>query len=181
MTNPIDDLTQAILTGLEAISDVVTAIEYLEDLTEIKTPAILLEEASFEMAEDDGTGRLPLQIKYIASVVISRINSTAEKQTRNLAIEVLKEVHSAQNRGIEGVELPDIQQAEPDPFEMSNQSGKGQGFEVWTVEWTHDVFIGASVWDETGVLPDKVFVSHSPKIGTEHKDDYVQVTGAEDV
>lgn len=176
MINPIDDLTAAILEKFTGIPAVKNAMEYPETLSGISTPALLLEEASFELAEDDGTDRLPLLARYVVSVVVTRINSDAEKVARNLAIEVLRQIHVSQNFGIEGVGFPDIHQAEPDPFEMSNQSGKGQSFEVWTVEWTYKVFLGESIWAEEGDVPTSVYAGIAPKIGAAHKDDYVQIS-----
>ncbi len=50
------------------------------------------------------------------------------------------------------------------------------GYEEWRVEFEFNAYLGESVWDDEGIVPQTVYLSYSPLIGAAHEADYEEVT-----
>ena len=49
-------------------------------------------------------------------------------------------------------------------------------YEVWRIVFTQDVLLGDSTFDDSGIIPETLFVGYSPETGLPHEDDYQELT-----
>jgi len=136
----------------------------------IITPAIFFELENGVPANphDTGTEQLEMELKFSAEVIV------AYKQggllgVRLLALALARFVHG--NRWGQLVGRGQFSETIPETF-----SSPMDAYESWRVSWTHTAFLGKSIWEESGIVPEQILVSTSPRIGIPHKPDYVAVT-----
>lgn len=143
----IDNLTDAILASFNEMEEVKSCELDPDDLRGLELPAVLLKENYVELAPDDGTDRLGVEVTYLAQVIVRRTAKTAERDARTLALKLMQNIKDNEVRGLQNISLPTILHAEPDPFKEEG-GGKNQGLVTWAVEWSHVVYIGNDIWDE---------------------------------
>lgn len=132
-----------------------------------KPPAMKVALAGFEVARDAG-GELDLACRL--SVVIVTADTTSLK--RHMAANAL-----ATDLGtwLPGNNFGQANAGAAEKVAAANLYGgklAGKRLSLWEVTWEQTVRLGASLWPEGGVMPSRLYVGWSPKIGEAHKDDY---------
>ncbi|RON43356.1 hypothetical protein BK666_19905 [Pseudomonas frederiksbergensis] len=136
----LDQLYQAIeqhlvtqLPGVQTVS----AWPNIED--RIPLPAVFLELAEIEPGVDIGTGETTLACKFEARIIVDPIRPFHQQQAVQLATQ-LAVILRAQTWG-----LP----VEPAEFVQAMQDWTQpvlDGYTVWLVEWTQQVYVGPEEW-----------------------------------
>lgn len=127
--------------------------------------------ASIDSANPSSTGQLTAQTRWTARVLVEEGQADADLQVRDLAASVAVAVNEASRFG---------QLVGPAKVLRIGEDAalpRPAGYLAWTVEWTHEVDLGQSAWEGTGILPSQVYLGHSPDIGPGHEPDYTEVTG----
>ena len=166
----------AILDHLKgAFPTVPTVEEYPRLRRKIMAPAILVELGDLTPIEDPGTEQLAAAARFEARVIFDQAPTAAganpNLQALALAAAVALSIFQ-QGRFGQGAGSAKEFRVEPDNFKPELA-----GYCVWLVEWTHEVRLGASVWDGTAVVPTQIYAGTSPLIGAGHDPDYVEVQG----
>lgn len=144
----------------------------------IKTPAILLEIEDMPADDPDnvGTEQLAVTLNVNAYCVLS-YKAGNKKALRTMAANVLAYVRG--RRWGQPVQAAKAIGAFPDRVRGGNPaqpSGVQDDYEVMRVEFTHEVLLGADIWDNDGAVPTEVWLGYAPEIGPDHIDDYDLVT-----
>lgn len=164
----ITDLHNAILNEVNSkIAGIVTSGFYPKLRTAIQTPAIFIDLASMEPGTDPGTEELALLLRFEARIVIGSGDSAC-LSVRELAAEVARIVHK-NSFGVR-VKPAALVSVSPDNFRPEIDA-----YEVWLVEWQHEIHLGQSIWDGIGITPQQIFLGYVPFVGTAHEDKYVKV------
>lgn len=136
----LDQLYQAIeqhlsshLHGVQAV----TAWPNIED--RIALPAVFLELAEIEPGTDIGTGEAVLVCKFEARIIVDPIHPRHQQQAVQLATQ-LAVLLRAQTWGL-AVEPAEFVQAMQDWTQPALD-----GYTVWLVEWTQQVYLGPEQW-----------------------------------
>ena len=140
------------------------------DEQELPLPAIVVAITDVEGrpdADSDGTGRLPVQVYFAATIVLSDRGQGVALDLRDSSMALASLVYG--NRwGLGGHVGPArFLQAGPDEF-----SPRIAGRRAWRVEWVQPAWIGRTAWP---VLPGPVpqpLASWAPDIGTDHENEY---------
>jgi hypothetical protein len=122
-----------------------------------------------EPGEDAGTGQLVVKARFEARLVIGFKTPNAKMEIRKLAAAFAAWVKLRKWAGAPSGEA-EVIGCYDDHFEPALEQ-----YEVWRVEWTQLLFLGANTWDGSGVLPTTVMLGFDPLIGLDHITDYVQV------
>ncbi len=174
-TLTIEDIHEGIKEALsKAFPSLETVDDYPTEEGKIATPAAFLNLAAIEPDDegdgDDGTERLISTLRWELSLVLGKVpTKEIKRQTRVMAANVSLWVKG--NRFGLRVRPAAFMRAEPDDF-----SPVLSRYAPWVVEFEQTVALGESVWDDTAVVPDAIYVSMVPYTGLEHVDDYVEVT-----
>ncbi|MEO8640385.1 hypothetical protein [Pseudomonas sp.] len=105
----------------------------------IALPAVFLELAEIEPGIDIGTGETTLVCKFEARIIVDPINPLHQQQAVQLATQ-LAVILRAQTWGLE-VEPAEFVQALQDWTQPALD-----GYTVWLVEWTQQVYLGVEEW-----------------------------------
>lgn len=137
----------------------------------VKTPAIYFELDSIEVADpvDVGTEQVHAALVFNAYCVASY------KGTGKLAVRTLAASFMAWLRGKRfGQPVGIAQPMSADPDRLVGDAA--DEYEVFRIMWKHDpVYLGASVWDATGVVPTEVWLGIDPNTGAAHLADYIKI------
>ena len=146
----LDQLYQAIeqhlvshLPGVQTVS----AWPQIED--RIALPAVFLELAEIEPGVDIGTGETTLVCKFEARIIVDPIRPLHQQQAVQLATQ-LAVILRAQTWGLE-VEPAEFVQALQDWTQPALD-----GYTVWLVEWTQQVYVGPEEWPWPDQPPGKL-------------------------
>jgi hypothetical protein len=179
-------LHTAIQTGLRAAfpatgtGAVPTIDHYTRPTKTFATPAIYFELTGIDPqvdGADSGSEQFNATLSFSAYVCCSYRSESAKLAVRELVAAVIEEIwDSSWDLPVSGAE---IVTAQPDQFSVEpggTGSGSSQAYEVWRVDWTHDVKLGESIWATASeVIPTSVFCGWAPDIGIDHEADYDQV------
>jgi hypothetical protein len=166
-----------LVAHLRAAFPTVPAVEEYPRLrTKIAAPAILVELADLTPREDPGTEQLSLSARFEARIIFDQApmqtGAKPDLQCLSLAAAVALSVFRAPRFGSSAGPAREIR-IEPDHFKPELA-----GYVVWLVEWTHDIELGASVWDGAGVTPTEIWAGTTPLVGTGNEEHYTEVTDA---
>ncbi len=156
---------QAQFPGLETVEF------YGEDRESMTVPACLLNLIDFEAGDDPGTEQAAVVCRFEAQLVLGFRDTTPKLAARVLAGQFAAFLRSRSR-------WPGVPQAGGILFANAHRddfSPELDKYEVWRVEWSQELHLGASVWTNDGVIPTIVLTSWSPDIGAAHEADYVQV------
>ncbi|UDQ97806.1 hypothetical protein AAEX28_12500 [Lentisphaerota bacterium WC36G] len=131
-------------------------------------PAILIDIAGMKAGEDDGTDRNCLNLEMSAFCVFKRglVSNRFLYLVKEVAADLMGFIRDNNFNCSGWVELPNNMEANTIDFEVSGL------FECIEVEWTQTIYLGESVWDSDGIIPEEVMISFVPEIGEAHKEGY---------
>ena len=136
----LDQLYQAIeqhlLSSLPGVK-AVTAWPSIKD--RIALPAVFIEMAEMEPGKDIGTGETTLICKFEARIIVDPIRPKHCQQAVHLAAQLVVLLR-AQTWGV-AVEPAEFVQAMQDWTKPELD-----GYLVWLVEWTHQIYLGVEEW-----------------------------------
>ncbi|PHN30136.1 hypothetical protein [Pseudomonas sp. ICMP 460] len=121
------------LSGVQAVS----VWPNIQD--RVSLPAVFLELAEIEPGADIGTGETTLVCKFEARIIVDPISPNHQHQAVHLATQ-LAVLLRAQTWGLE-VEPAEFVQAVQDWTQPMLD-----GYTVWLVEWTQQVYLGPEEW-----------------------------------
>lgn len=143
----LDQLYQAVeqhlvqhLPGVQTVS----AWPNIQD--RIALPAVFLELAEIEPGVDIGTGETALVCKFEARIIVDPIQPLHQQQAVQLVTQ-LAVLLRAQTWGLE-VEPAEFVQALQDWTQPALD-----GYTVWLVEWTQQIYVGPEEWPWPDQLP----------------------------
>jgi hypothetical protein len=132
----------------------------------IALPAVFLELAEIEPGADIGTGETTLVCKFEARIIVDPIQALHQQQAVQLATQ-LAVILRAQTWGLE-VEPAEFVQALQDWTQPALD-----GYTVWLVEWTQQVYLGVEEWPWPDQPPGSLWVGFNDDV----KEDFVPVEG----
>jgi len=138
----LSQLYQAIEQHLTEHLSGIQAVVFWPDIPEnqgIPLPSVFLEMAEFEPGIDIGTGETSLVCKFEARIIVDPIQPNHHEQAVHL-VSQLAVLLRQQSWGL------DVNVAQ---FERATQDWTKpelDGYVVWVVEWTHQVYLGLEVW-----------------------------------
>ncbi|WP_397453760.1 hypothetical protein AB3472_13755 [Pseudomonas lurida] len=111
----------------------------IEENRGIPLPSVFLEMAEFEPGIDTGTGESSLICKFEARVIVDPIKPNHHEQAVHL-VSQLAVLLRQQSWGLD-VNVAQFVRATQDWTKPELD-----GYVVWVVEWTHQVYLGVEVW-----------------------------------
>ncbi|KJZ41742.1 hypothetical protein [Pseudomonas fluorescens] len=155
----LDQLYQAIeqhllgsLSGIKAV----TAWPNIKD--RIALPVVFIEMAELEPGKDIGTGETTLICKFEARIIVDPIKPYHHQQAAHLAAQ-LAVLLRMQTWGI-AVEPAEFVQAMQDWTKPELD-----GYVVWLVEWTHQIYLGVEEWPWPDEPPGSLVIDVEPGDG----------------
>lgn len=143
----LDQLYQAVEQHLTAhLPGVKTVSAWPNIQDRIALPAVFLELAEIEPGTDIGTGETTLVCKFEARIIVDPIQALHQQQAVQLATQ-LAVLLRAQTWGV-SVEPAEFVQAQQDWTQPALD-----GYTVWLVEWTQQVYLGVEEWPWPDQLP----------------------------
>jgi hypothetical protein len=158
----LDELHRALTQGISNIAGIRQCAPFPRRMDRVELPAVFLDLVELEPGTDPGTGELALITHWEARIVVAELQSDALKIHYSLAVAIMQWLRSHDFPQV-NVGKAELKQAAPDHF-----APEMQGHDVWLVEWTHQVRLGDSIWDGTGIMPDQVSIGF--------KEDYAEIT-----
>ncbi|WP_265029650.1 hypothetical protein [Wolbachia endosymbiont (group A) of Philonthus cognatus] len=148
------DLHQVICTTLKEEIPAIQICEiYPAIRKELLAPAVFVELVSLESGKDPGTGELALRVRFEARIVVDSTIENAPIIVRSLAAEVARVVNK--NTWEKNVSPAEFLSAEPDGFRPELDA-----YLVWMVDWSHQLHLGKSVWEEGKIKPHTINVGN---------------------
>lgn len=119
---------------------------------EIIAPAVFLELANYGAGDDPATGELSLVANVEARIVVDSISENAELICQSLACQIANIAHlNSFGCKISPARISGISR---DSFKPDFDP-----YICWLVEWTHEIHIGDSVWEESGLPPHTLHIN----------------------
>ena len=129
------------LSGIKAV----TAWPNIKD--RIALPAVFIDMAEMEPGQDTGTGETTLICKFEARIIVDPIRPQHCQEAAHLAAQ-LAVLLRMQTWGV-AVEPAEFVQAMQDWTKPELD-----GYVVWLVEWTHQIYLGVEQWPWSDELPE---------------------------
>ena len=167
-----DSLLNAIQTGIKAQFPALGTVEFFrEDRTSIQLPACLLnvEMMEFEDDQQNGTGQIPLCVKFTADLVVSFRDDHQKREVRRLAAALAAWLHK---RRWPGIYADPCRVIGCYKFDFAPEMDQ---YEIQQVEFTQVCYFGNTYWTPGDPPPSNVKVGFTPDIGAAHINDYVPV------
>uniref|UniRef100_A0AAU7YLL9 Phage related protein n=1 Tax=Wolbachia endosymbiont of Oeneis ivallda TaxID=3171168 RepID=A0AAU7YLL9_9RICK len=147
------DLHNAICTTLKReIPAIQTCEIYPSIRKELLAPALFVELVSLESGKDPGTEELALKARFEARIVVDGTVEYSSLVVRSLAAEVARVVNK-NTWNVKNISPAEFLSAEPDGFRPELDA-----YLVWMVDWSHQLHLGKSVWEEGKIKPHKIAV-----------------------
>jgi hypothetical protein len=138
----LSQLYQAIEQHLAEHLSGIKEVVFWPDIQEnqgIPLPSVFLEMAEFEPGVDIGTGESSLVCKFEARIIVDPIQANHHEQAVHL-VSQLAVLLRQQSWGLE-INVAQFERATQDWTKPELD-----GYVVWVVEWTHQVYLGVEVW-----------------------------------
>ncbi|QJT95028.1 hypothetical protein HGO53_01140 [Wolbachia endosymbiont of Diaphorina citri] len=149
------DLHNAICTTLKReISSIQTCEVYPAIRKELVAPAVFVELSGFEKGHDPGTEELALKVRFEARIVVDGTVEYSSLVVRSLAAEVARVVNK-NTWNVKNISPAEFLSAEPDGFRPELDA-----YLVWMVDWSHQLHLGKSVWEEGEIKPHTINVGN---------------------
>lgn len=167
MNPPEIDLAQFHTSACAAIAlhfgtDVEVVAAYPRFDGKIPKRAITIELDGFtpENPDDQGTEQWQGNFRFAAYVFVSFLEENPKLLVRQLAARLAAFVYGQRFGCLIGPAK--IIDGAPDQIDLPGKSGRdgeAEDYEVWRVEWSHEAFVGQSVWDDPEALSVEVWSS----------------------
>lgn len=148
MINNLAELHTALVAGLQTkLTGIPTVEAYPLIHRRIVLPAVLVELSEIDPGSDPGTGETALIGHFQARAIVDPNQTDANMQVRELAARIAVAI-THENWGLE-IGVSRLLQVGEDAFKPELD-----GYLSWMVEWTHEFYLGETVWpypDETGL------------------------------
>ncbi|MCF6180049.1 MAG: hypothetical protein L3J63_11775 [Geopsychrobacter sp.] len=165
------DLHDAIETHLRAAftrAELPTCEQYPDLRKKILAPAVLIELDELVPADDPGTDELALTARFAAYVVLQQTAKAGLAAANLAALVALRVVQGGRfGQPVGPARLTRVAAADFKPELI--------GYAAWVAEWNHEIRIGDSTWDGTGIPVTQIMLGWSPDIGLGHEADYEEV------
>ena len=136
----LDQLYQAVEQHLTSHLPGVRAVTVWPNISDrVALPAVFLELAEIEPGTDIGTGETTLVCRFEARIIVDPIKPHHQRQAVQLATQLVVLLR-AQTWGLP-VEPAEFVQAQQDWTQPHLD-----GYTVWLVEWTQQVYLGVEEW-----------------------------------
>jgi hypothetical protein len=146
------------LSGIKAV----TAWPNIKD--RIALPVVFIEMAEMEPGVDIGTGETSLICRFEARIIVDPIRPKHCQQAAHLAAQ-LAVLLRLQTWGL-AVEPAEFVQATQDWTKPELD-----GYVVWLVEWTHQIYLGVEEWPWPDEPPGSLVINVEPGDGPVHPED----------
>lgn len=161
----LDQLYRAIEQQLQSDLPGIKAVATWPNIKDrIALPVVFLEMAEFEPGQDVGTGETTLVCRFEARIIVDPIKPQHCQQAAHLAAQ-LAVLLRMQTWG-----LP----VEPAEFTQAMQDWTKpelDGYTVWLVEWTQQLYLGAEEWPWPDEPPGTLVVDVEPGDGPVQPED----------
>ncbi|UYM14258.1 hypothetical protein [Endozoicomonas euniceicola] len=166
----LNEWHQSVIDGLKTLKAFKTVAEYPREKKKIVTPAAFLELTAIQAQADDNanTEQLPVTLEAEVRIICGYRTKEVKRYIRLLAAQVAHYL-DGQRFGVPS-QPARVGGCWPDEFDTELDN-----YEVWRVVFTQDVLLGATVFDDSGIIPESVYVGFAPDIGKDHEDDYTKV------
>lgn len=179
MLGEIDTFLQAVVDHLSTELNQIQQVQ-VEAVTEaikngkIATPGVLVAIEDLSEGEDKGDERLPLACRVTAFCSLNKTTPDAELEIRKFATELFRLVRRKKFELGADVSFPE-------DFDIGEGVIKQgvEGVVSWFVSWQQTLYLGESVWDPQGIMPDSVYLGQAPDIGTGNEPKYSEVVTPE--
>lgn len=148
-----------------------TVEDYPREKKKIIGPAAFLELTAIQFSNDDnpGTEQLAATLEAEVRIIIGYRTKDAKRTIRLLAATI---AHQLENERFGLTAQPArVGGCWPDEFDTELDQ-----YEVWRIVFTQEVLLGDSSFDDSGVVPETLYVGYSPDTGIPHEDDYQELT-----
>ncbi|WP_067517847.1 hypothetical protein [Endozoicomonas ascidiicola] len=143
----------------------------------VNSPGVLFSIENMALDASDQTGRTGIILDCNLTCVLSIKTDRVQVQIRQFAAELVRLVEQ------KGLSHWGLGNACTKPGNVNSQpalySPEKSGFESWAVTWSQTFYIGGPTV-EPMPLPERIYASKAPDIGTPAKPDYQQLTGFPD-
>lgn len=162
---------QAVIDHLKQNETLKTVSDYPREKEKITGPAAFLELTAIQFSNDDnpGTEQLAATLEAEVRIIIGYRTKDAKRTIRLLAANIARQ--------LEGERFGLVAQPArvggcwPDEFDAMLDK-----YAVWRIVFTQDVLLGDSCFDDSGVVPETLYVGYSPEVSAPHEDDYQELT-----
>lgn len=169
-------LHQAIRTEIAAaFPDLKDVASYPRPGERVQTPAVFFELDAIEVPApgDAGTDQVAAALAFNAYCVVS-YKGTGKLAVRLLAASLMSWLNGRKF----GQAIGGAQPISADPDRFAGDAD--EEYEVFRVSWKHDpVYLGASIWDATGVVPTEVWLGIDPLTGAANIQHYKKLAPQE--
>jgi len=155
-----ENAVEQIADFLDDDVEVVASYPRFEDRIPAKAVTIGLDSFTPENPDDLGTEQFHADMRFEAFVFVSYLEDDYELLVRKIATKLMAWIYG--KRFGCPVGPAKIISANPDAMQLPGRvgrDGEAQDYVVWRIEWSHEVLIGESVWDNEGTQPIEVWVS----------------------
>ncbi|ALI04584.1 hypothetical protein C1Y08_16330 [Pseudomonas sp. FW306-02-F02-AA] len=161
----LDQLYQAVEQHLTTHLPGVQAVTVWPNISDrVALPAVFLELAEIEPGPDIGTGETTLVCKFEARIIVDPIKLHHQRQAVQLATQ-LAVLLRAQTWGLP-VDPAEFVQAQQDWTQPALD-----GYTVWLVEWTQQIYLGAEQWPWPEEPPGSLVIDIAPGDGSFNPED----------
>lgn len=156
-----------ITQALPAVNFVATCPK-IDGRVGLALPAVLLEPVEFEPGQDFGTGETVLVLRFEARAIVGPELARHQQLGAQLATQ-LAILLRAQTWGLDGVEQAQFVQAHQDWTKPELD-----GYTVWVVEWTQQIYLGEVEWLWPNEPPGTLYLNVDGETGDGNEDHYFQ-------
>lgn len=163
----LDQFYRAVEASLRGQLPSVETVAFFPDIRDrIALPALFLEVAEFEPGTDPGTGETCLQLRMEARVIVQPERADCHAQGMQLATQLAVHLRA------QTWELP-VEPAEFTQCVRDWTKPELDGYVVWLVEWTQDIYLGAAEWPWPDEPPGTLVFGVDPETGPGSEGGYV--------
>lgn len=161
----LDQLYQAIEQHLASnLSGIKAVMAWPNVKDRIALPVVFIEMVEMEPGVDIGTGETSLICRFEARIIVDPIRPKHCQQAAHLAAQ-LAVLLRLQTWGL-AVEPAEFVQATQDWTKPELD-----GYVVWLVEWTHQIYLGVEEWPWPDEQPGSLVINVEPGDGPVHPED----------
>lgn len=134
----------------------------------VPLPAVFLEPVEFEPGPDIGTGETVLVLRFEARAIVGPELARHQQLGAQLATQIAILLR-AQTWGLDNVEPAQFVQAQQDWTKPELD-----GYTVWTVEWTQQIYLGEVEWLWPDEPPGSLYLNVDGNTGAGNEGNYFQ-------